>query len=565
MRFFEIITEQPVAAMTAPKKVSTDSPVVATKAQNPIDTKSAPAKKGRINSNNFYFNAEGDRLPPENADAASYTTASNSELNSIVSQIDAKVKEINPGAKAERKSDTMPPHIRVLYVPYDEIKSDIEQIIGSSLVPAQDAGIKTMLAGLSGSPTFVRNYAEINGIIYPFIFNQAGATNSGDSGPVLVSDKQLTPDKLFQGGAEFASADALAEATKQKLAGIKDQMLKSALIQLVDVANGKLKAVQPDYIAYISKNVKTFNNISKDFGEILTPIVIARQKGQAISFPKASNEALIDVHVGGNPIAVKSLSGSGNGMTGIMDMIDNYQDAISGETDEKRKKLYKILQGQRIVKGRTSLDNMIETAFSIPTKEAEEIQKLIGGPFKNYAAFEAAVSNWVKQFDQQPDIVKKYTAYLETIKPISVISGYGPKLKSGQTKIEPIGMPSDSTKYISYKDLGANDKAFKEARSGLPTFKQNFAKAASLQLVYMLAISTEQLIKFGGPDGEAMTNLLTDIMRNKGAYAAHITINRDGTITIIEKPFSKLRFGYKYHAATDAPNRNAPGWHIIFK
>ncbi len=61
-----------------------------------------------------------------------------------------------------------------------------------------------------------------------------------------------------------------------------------------------------------------------------------------------------------------------------------------------------------------------------------------------------------------------------------------------------------------------------------------------------------------------MTILLTDIMRNKGASAAHITINKDGTLTMVKKPFSQLRFGYQYHAATDNPNRNAPGWHIIF-
>ena len=69
----------------------------------------------------------------------------------------------------------------------------------------------------------------------------------------------------------------------------------------------------------------------------------------------------------------------------------------------------------------------------------------------------------------------------------------------------------------------------------------------------------------GGKDAEDMEKLMTDIMRNKGAYAAKITINKDGTLDLIKKAFSDLHFGFQYHAATNAPNRNAPGYHIIFK
>jgi hypothetical protein len=62
-----------------------------------------------------------------------------------------------------------------------------------------------------------------------------------------------------------------------------------------------------------------------------------------------------------------------------------------------------------------------------------------------------------------------------------------------------------------------------------------------------------------------MEKLMSDIMRNKDAYAAHITINKDGTIDINKQSFKDLHFGFQYHAATNAPNRNAPGYHIIFK
>jgi len=564
MRFFELIVEQePV------QKVSTDSPVAPTKDQHPNDKEPVvPIKKSRLSADNFYFDAEGNTLPADQAQNASFIFASKNELDGFSKKIDTMIKQKSSEAKAENKS-TRPPHIRVLYIPFEEVKDDIESILGVKLQSVNSGQLLGIYnERLTGKGSFIKQTATINNTIYPFVFNQSSGIvgQEKNNTPILIADKQLTPDKFFAQPAEFANSDALAEATKAKLAGFKDEKLKSALIQLVDVANGKIEKVDPDLISYISANSTSFNNISKDFGEILTPIMIGRLENQAISFPSKSNEALADAFVGGKPVAVKSLSGSGNGMTSIMDMIEAYEEQMSGETNEKRNQLYQFLKGQKTERGkRISLDNMIQGAFDLPTKEAGEIQNLIGaGPFTSYAEFSSAVKNWIKVFDKYSDPKQKYTAYLETIKPISVTSGYGKKLKDGTIKLEPIGMPSDATKYISYKDVGASDKAGKDARSGFPKFKENFEKAASLQLTYLLAISSERLLKPEGRDGETMTNLLTDIMRNKGASAAHITINKDGTLTMVKKPFSQLRFGYQYHAATDNPNRNAPGWHIIF-
>ena len=576
MRFFEFkLTEDEIAALqTQGPRVAAPAgqpDPAAVKAAHPADEQpaAAPKKKGRQSVNDFYFDVDGNRLQPDQAANAAFVFASNNELEIQKSAIDEVLKPQFPNIKVKRITDTTPSHIRILYVPFDEIEDTINQTISTELIDPQGQGLASIMSNLTRDKTFVKKYAEINGKFYPFIFNQATGEESedGEAGPILIANKQLTPDNLFGSGGVFNSADDLATQTKSKLAGfVRDQKLLQALNQLVDVANGKLNAVQPDLMAYITKSQKSFSNISKDFGEVLTPIKIAKETGDSIAFPSSSNSSLADVKVGGMDVAVKSLSGSGNGMDSIMDLIIEYENVIKGSTDEKIKKLYSILRGQQTQRGKiTSSDNLVKTSFMIPTAEATKLKEILGvndlGSFKE---LETAVGNWVKQFDQYSKLEDKYKAYLEAIKPISIAAGRSKQLKNGTTKLEPVGMPGDAGKYISYDDVEGSKYGYRESGAWLPEFKKNFARAASLQLTYLLGISSERLLNKDGADGEAMTDLLTSIMRSKGAQAAHIEINKDGTLTMIKKPFSGLKFGYQYHAATNAPNRNAPGWHIIF-
>lgn len=525
----------------------------------------------RVSAEPVFVDDKG--LVTKDPEQASRTYASNADLDRLAQQIDAIIKKEYPKSKAERKG-TKPPHVRVLYAPYSEVADEINQM--DQMLDPTDPVDKMILADLSGKAQFIRKLFILKDgdeeRVAPIVFNQDTEKEGESGGAILVADKQLTPDRLGFGGQEFPNADALASATISKLGSYKDEKLKTALIQLVEVALGKRNSVDDELMAYISANKTSFNNLSKDFGEILTPIQLAKQESQAISFPSDSNEAMIDVTVGSQPVAVKSLSGSGNGMDSIGDMIDAYQETIDGETDERRKKLFQLVNSQRTKKsgerftGKVN-DNLIFGAFAVPTKEAEEIQQLLGAAPKNYTELVKAIQNYYdNNLANLEGPEEQYKAWLEAIKPISIASGYGKELKSGKFKIQPIGLPADYVNYINFDETdGAAREKKKEVRTGYNLYKKDFVSEASKNIAYLLGVSMNSLYGKGGKDSEDMEKLMTDIMRNKGAYAAKITINKDGTLDLIKKAFSDLHFGFQYHAATNAPNRNAPGYHIIFK
>lgn len=525
----------------------------------------------RVSAEPVYIDKRG--LVTQDKELAARTYASNADLDKLASQIDSIIKQEYPKSKAERKG-TKPPHVRVLYAPYSEVADEINQM--DQMLDPTDPVDKMILADLSGKAQFIRKLFILKDgdeeRVAPIVFNQDTEKEGESGGAILVADKQLTPDRLGFGGQEFSNADALASATISKLESYKDETLKTALIQLVEVALGKRDSVDDELMAYISANKTSFNNLSKDFGEILTPIQLAKEEGQAISFPIGSNEAMIDVTVGDQPVAVKSLSGSGNGMDSIGDMIDAYKETIDGETDNRRKKLFQLVNSQRTKKSGKQFtgkvnDNLIFGAFSVPTKEAEEIQQLLGASPKNYSELVKAIQNYYdKKLANLESPEEQYKAWLEAIKPISIASGYGKELKNGKFKIQPIGLPADYVNYINFDETdGAAREKKKEVRTGFNLYKKDFVSEASKNIAYLLGVSMNSLYGKGGKDAEDMEKLMTDIMRNKGAYAAKITINKDGTLDLIKKAFSDLHFGFQYHAATNAPNRNAPGYHIIFK
>jgi hypothetical protein len=527
----------------------------------------------RIKQNRTLINKNG--IVTQDEDEAHKVYASNFDLQTIVDKIKPVIQNEYPESKVVYETKTKPPHIRVYRAPYSEVADEINKL--HPMQDGDDPADKAILRFVSGDPNFVRKLiildTEDGPVSAPIVFTQDREKEGNTGGATLIDNKQLTPDRFGFGGREFSNADAVASETIKKLETlIKDEKLRNALIQLVEVANGSRNAVEEDLINYITANKKTYNNISKDFGEILTPIKIGKEEGQAISFPSGSNEAMIDVTVGSQPVAVKSLSGSGNGMDSIGDMIDAYQETIDGEKDERRKKLYQLVNSQRTKKsgerftGKVN-DNLIFGAFLVPTKEAEQLEQLLGAKPKNYANLVKIIENYYnKNLASIEDPEERYKEWLEALKPISIASNYGKELKNGKFKIQPIGLPSDFVNYLNFDETNgaARDKK-KEARTGYNLYKRDFIGEASKNVAYLLGVSMNSLYGKGGKESEDMEKLMSDIMRNKDAYAAHITINKDGTIDINKQSFKDLHFGFQYHAATNAPNRNAPGYHIIFK
>jgi len=505
------------------------------------------------------------------------TYANRRDLNSIIAPLDRFVKKAKTQAKVEVKSAAgakRVPHIRILYLSDEPaFINALNKLVGGTLKKVNNSNEEPIIYHLSGDISFPRYYFDKNGLRYPIIFNTS-ATQTTTKGQqiqgVLIGKQELRPDKFFGVGAEFKSANDLANATiekiKQGIAG-KDIKLNQALIQLVQVANGQKNNIDLELLNYISANAKSRKHIEQDFGEILTPIMVSKENNQPILFPGKSNEAMVDVVIGGIPVAVKSLSGSGNSFDSIIDMIDNYEDEINKIDDEnsKQKKLYNIIKGQRKSAG-TVNDNNVRLAMQVPTKEAEKMMEVfrLTKPLTSYQELYDTVGNFLKQFDNIKDTKEKYRAYLEAIKPIAVAGNYAKKLKSGDIKIIPKGLPGDYAQYIKFDDAANLKDIGRETMSGFKSFEADFHNAAAKQLSYLLGVSKDSLYRGEGPDAKEMSQLITNIMRNKNAIAAISRITPDGKLILQKQSFKDLEFGYQYHAGTNTPNQNAPGYHIVF-
>jgi hypothetical protein len=149
---------------------------------------------------------------------------------------------------------------------------------------------------------------------------------------------------------------------------------------------------------------------------------------------------------------------------------------------------------------------------------------------------ESAVSNLIDKLSLTPQGQKDlYTAYINTIMPAALAAG-----RTRGKNVKPVGIPRSRAK-----------------------FDANFKRAVSRQLTYMLGLAFRNAV-VEGEDAKEMAQTITNVMTKKDAKAAWITINKNGSIQVSETPFKDLTFGFQYHAGTDTPDQNAPGFHIQF-
>jgi hypothetical protein len=407
-----------------------------------------------------------------------------------------------------------------------------------------------------------------NNIVFTVVIAGKGAKGAdgiNSEGGCQVGIQMLRPEKFGLLGVEKTKTElaTIVKAAIPKVAK-SDPILQQALSQLIDVAMGQRSTVDAPLMSHISG---CLNLISQDFGEILTPIVLADGKNDIISFSATSNKPLIDVDVKGVPVAVKSLGGSGNSFSAIRDMIHDYEKSMKEEDPNwTPNKTFKILQDFVSKDGKTN-DKLIRAAQLAAVPEATTLNSILGTVPQNYAQMEAAVSKLIQGLSATPEGRQNlYAAYLNTIWPASISanrtrgkqkpSALGEKPKPPA----PVGLPGDYRYYI-----GGGTKTEKQSdkSAGKKKFDANFVRAASRQLTYMLGMGFRNQV-VDGDDKNEMEQTITNVMTRKDAIAAKITINNDGSIKVIKTPFKDLKFGYQYHAGTDTVDQNAPGFHIQF-
>ena len=534
MRYFEFIAEQePI------QKATTDAPVDAIKDRSPVNPEPATQKRVKKGVGPFVF------------DGVTYANQAQQEvirkeflkiLQPVFPVVNVRNDSEDPNAAKKI------PSIRILNALPKQNVLEILNQNGYKLVPTNSDVQRVSGTYMSDIYTFSKD-----NIIYTVVL--AGKRPKGAEGGAEVGIQMLRPEKFGLLGQEL-SRSQLASLVKEKIPKLfgQDPQFSNALIQLVDVAIGARSRVDQNLMDHIKSRL---NYVSQDFGEVLTPLAMTKDDNEIISFSSKSNEALIDVSVQGQPVAVKSLSGSGNSFSAIVDMINNYEEEMKKDPQYKESRTISILKDLISKEGKT-VDKLIRAAQKAQVPEAVELNKILGTAPQSYAELESAVTTLVNNLKSQGD-ANLYRRYLETVYPASIASG---RMSKGKNPIpKPVGLPADWKKYT--KEEGDQEVDQSSRSAGKKKFDANFVRAASRQLTYMLGMGFRNEV-VEGENAKEMEDTLKAIMSGKNAVVAHIVINPEGTITVKKQPFSNARFGYQYHAGTDTVNQNAPGFHYHF-
>ena len=352
-----------------------------------------------------------------------------------------------------------------------------------------------------------------------------------------VVKKELTPTGLGLASKEFTK-DSLINATIKAVNSKfqdKDPMLADALIALVDSAsNGGNDPLSPELMQHILPKI---NFISQDFGEILAPILIM-QPNDKVEFP-SGNSPMIDVKLPGKNLSVKSLSGSGTSFRTISKLMDRYENEMDLSDIEKRD-LFNILKQFHPTTGGLNTDKIIRAASAANIDEYKElIHTLKVQSINSHDDISRALDKEYKDID--------YSEFLKTFYPVMTAGNWG----------KPVGLPADGNYYIGKKDKQPDSKA-----AGKPSYDANPSKGGADILTYVLGVGLLNFVT-KGKDAEKYKQMMTDIVNKADAVLGHITINADGTMNLITRSFSDLKFEFQYHAPSHIPGNNLPGFIAI--
>lgn len=484
--------------------------------------------------------------------------ATKEQQDPIVAKMDKIIKADFPLASAKSRTNKIIPHIRIMNAfPKQEV---FNKLVASGFKLDKNIDSKQIQTSDSFQETTYSYVAD--GVIYTIVL-----AGKGKEGKAQTGIQTLRPE-FFGLSGQTKSRSELAQYVKSRLSdATKDTVFQQGLAQLIDVAMGDRSNVDQNLMDHMAGQV--LNLVSQDFGEILTPIIMAKDDSELISFPEKSNKPLIDAVVNGRPVAVKSLGGSGNSFAVIKDLIDTYE-----ETKKKQdpnfspSKSFQILRDFVSSEGKT-VDKLIRAAQNAKVPEATSLNKILGfsKPPMNYKELESGVIQLVNRLKSEGDS-NLYKRYLETITPAAFSANRMTKPREGRKSKKEfvpkpigVGLPADYNKYVK---IDSEDDAEENKRSaGKKKFDQDFVRAATRQLTYMLGVGFRNHV-VEGPAAKEMENTISDIMTAKDAVGAKIDIRPNGTIKVITVPFSDLRFGYQYHAGTSTVNQNAPGFAIYF-
>lgn len=195
---------------------------------------------------------------------------------------------------------------------------------------------------------------------------------------ILFTNKELSPDNLMLSGLTL-TADQILVHLKSHLN--YSNSINNLLLDMAKVSNAKGDVLSIDAS---EMNLSEFATISKDYGEILGAIWIMKNLNfRTVTFPKSSNEPLIDFYANrfgvAYPFSIKSGSGSKVTIDNILKLIEhkaNQQGFKEQFADEE-------LDSIQVLKRINELpmrDGMVEAHKILNTSGIQELSKVIGIP-----------------------------------------------------------------------------------------------------------------------------------------------------------------------------------------
>lgn len=363
-------------------------------------------------------------------------------------------------------------------------------------------------------------------------FNIASAVKKGSS----VGIKVFTPTNLGLANKTMSRTE-LYNTLKSTIPGkVNDEITEELLLQLLDVAVKKKKAVDPDIIEQF--NADDLRQLGVDFGEILGPLMSGED---AIKFP-AGNSMLADVEINGKPISVKSASGSGTSFKAILPYLDKLKNNKAVKLNKEETKVNNFFRAFVDTKG-NNMDKIVAGSKVANTPEHQAMANLVGN--KNFTV--ADLENYASRFGK-----REYGKFLNAVYPVAIAGGY--KIAD---KDRPNGLPQDAAYYMH-----KSDKKPKAKQAGKPSWDaQGSAVAGRNIMVYILGASFLKDAK-RVEKKEKFSNFLSKVMQGANAEIMWVNINSNGTLSLQRKPIKDVQADFQYHAPSHIPGNNLPGFSL---
>ena len=416
------------------------------------------------------------------------------------------------------KEPGRPLNIRATERSKDELQTALRQVNPAIILQPADTKI-------TGSTRVDGQMFELNGVKYYI----GVGMSFGDEGSkiTIFGRKALTPTVLGL-QSTYINLSSLAEDVKSTIQQKFKSPIRDLLLHILGNARNKKSQIPltPE-LAKIMNQQNVFQSVNQDFGEVLGAFVLGKENDK-VEFP-SGNEALIDLRLPGQEIAIKSLSGSANAFTKVKDLFDKYEETLD-VNDSKKLAKFSVIKGFTD-KSKSVIDSIIIGSYEAKTPEMAKLMAMTGA---NRITTQQELITAMESLllDTNTGKTASYEKFLSIRKQIGSASG------------KEWGKPRESS-----------------SSTGEKAYRQEPILYASKNIVYTLGKGLEHMV-LNGVDKESYSSIINDVMKQVNINVGQVSVNKQGIVDIELTAFKDKNFKFDYHAYTTKPGNNRPGFAI---